>query len=924
VADENARAGSLSMSAIPQELSAALAGDYDLIRELGEGGMAVVYLATDLKHNREVAIKVLKSDLAAVVGAERFLGEIETTAKLQHPNILPLFDSGAKDGVLYYAMPYVEGETLRERLKRESQLPVEDALDLIQKVAAALDYAHEKGIVHRDIKPANILLSSGEPLIADFGIALAVSQANDGRRTETGLSLGTPHYMSPEQAAGDRSLDPRSDVYALGCILQEMLTGEPPFSGANAQAVLARILTSRPTRVTSLRPTVPPHVEGVIAKALEKLPADRFKTAKDFRKALSDTEFRHVMTEHTIGTGSVPLQPATIVRRGAPTGVVAGLAAGLALMAAVALFGWLRPAPDEPVRRLALDLDVQTPAGQDFAVSPGGDRYAYLGEGRLLYVRSFGSLEDQEIPGSFEARGVIWSPDGTSLAFNADGGEGDIIYTAAVSGGSPIPIGGSEDTNPLAAWADDGYVYYQLDGPTTQTVRAPAQGGPAEPVLTDGPVFMLSAIPGVTDRLLVTTDGETGETVAILDLESGEIRPIPGMAGTFDPSYANGYLFWTTSEGAALSAARFDLEREVLTSVPVTLGRGLFFSDFSLSEAGVLMHRESGSGGAGGTGETLGWLERDGSLEVIADRLAGDVGDFDDVRLSADGRYVAYEMQRGGDASPDRAQRIQIYDLDQGTSYQLTFLGEDNVRPRWMPDGRVAYLSDQDGAAKIFAQPFDRSGAPELLIEFPDSLEILDFEVGPDEGAPILVTALRIGSEQNAGIFLADPADSGGDPVPFVDTPFFEWQAAISPDGEWVAYTSDENDREEVYVRKFPEGGRPWAVASEPSNRAAWAPTSDEVLYRTPDGFVSRTLDIGDEVRVTGREVLFQFAGLYEMAGGPGRTYDVASDGRLLVTVEPAAQLTAPSEGQSAPEIIVTFNVFREIEERLAQLEGGR
>ncbi|HKK94259.1 MAG TPA: hypothetical protein VJ925_12560, partial [Longimicrobiales bacterium] len=696
-----------------------------------------------------------------------------------------------------------------------------------------------------------------------------------------------------------------------------------PFSGANAQAVLARILTSRPTRVTSLRPTVPPHVESVIAKALEKLPADRFKTAKDFRKALSDTEFRHVMTEHTIGTGSVPVQPAAIVRRGAPTGVVAGLAAGLVLMAAVALFGWLRPEPEEPVRRLALDLDVQSPGGADFAVSPKGDRYAYLGEGRMLYVRSFGSLEDQQIPGSFEARGVTWSPDGTSVAFNADGGDGDIIYTAAVSGGSPIPIGGAEDTNPVAAWAADGYVYYQVGGATPRTVRAPAQGGPAEPVPTEGRIRTLHAIPGVTDRVLVTSDAETGVTAAILDLESGEIRPIPGMAGTYEPRYANGYLFWVASEGSALAAARFDLEQEEVTSVPVTLGRGLALDDFSLSEAGVLLHREA-DGGAPGTGETLGWLGRDGSLQVVADRLAADVGDFDDVRLSPDGRYVAYEMERGSDGSPEQAQRIQIYDLDQGTSYQLTFQGNDNFRPRWMPDGRVAYLSDQEGAVKVFAQPYDRSGSPQLVIEFPDSLEIVDFEVGPDEGAPILVTAVRATSDRNAGIFLADAADSDAAPVPFVDTPFFEWQASISPDGEWVAYTSDENDRDEVYVRKFPEGGRPWAVASEQSGRAAWAPTSDEVMYLTPEGFVSRTLDIGEEVRVTGREVLFQYSGLYEMAGGPGRTYDVASDGRLLVTAESSAQRISPTGGESQPEIIVTFNVFREIEERLAQLEAGR
>ena len=240
------------MSDAVTRLNAALEGRYTIERELGEGGMATVYLATDLKHNRNVALKVLKPELAAVVGAERFLAEIETTANLTHPHILPLFDSGEADGFLFYVMPHIEGESLRERIDREKQLGVDDSVAITQKVAGALDYAHEHGVVHRDIKPGNILLSAqGEPLVADFGIALAVAQAGAGRITETGLSLGTPHYMSPEQATGDRDVDPRSDVYALGCVLYEMLSGQPPFSASSAQAVLVKILTMDAPSITS-------------------------------------------------------------------------------------------------------------------------------------------------------------------------------------------------------------------------------------------------------------------------------------------------------------------------------------------------------------------------------------------------------------------------------------------------------------------------------------------------------------------------------------------------------------------------------------------------------------------------------------------------------------------------------------------------
>ena len=210
-----------------ERLKAALADRYQIQRELGSGGMATVYLAQDLRHDRQVALKVLKPELAAVVGAERFLSEIRTAAHLQHPNILPLFDSGEVEGQLFYVMPFVEGESLRDRLNRERQLPIDEAVRIVTEVAEALQAAHEDGIIHRDIKPANILLRKGKPLVADFGIALAVSAAGGGRLTETGLSLGTPYYISPEQASADRTLDARSDIYSLACVLYEMLAGEP-------------------------------------------------------------------------------------------------------------------------------------------------------------------------------------------------------------------------------------------------------------------------------------------------------------------------------------------------------------------------------------------------------------------------------------------------------------------------------------------------------------------------------------------------------------------------------------------------------------------------------------------------------------------------------------------------------------------------
>ena len=263
-------------------LSTALDDRYRIERRLGEGGMATVYLAEDLKHKRQVALKVLKPDLAAVLGAERFVQEITTTASLQHPHILPLFDSGEAGGFLYYVMPYIEGETIRDRLNRETQLGIEEAVRITREVADALDYAHRHGVIHRDIKPENILLHDGRAMVMDFGIALAVSAAAGGRMTETGLSLGTPHYMSPEQATADKAITARSDVYSLASVCYEMLTGQPPHLGASAQAIIMKIIAERAKPVTELRSSVPPNVAAALARALEKLPADRFDTARAF------------------------------------------------------------------------------------------------------------------------------------------------------------------------------------------------------------------------------------------------------------------------------------------------------------------------------------------------------------------------------------------------------------------------------------------------------------------------------------------------------------------------------------------------------------------------------------------------------------------------------------------------------------------
>ena len=320
------------MTDLLPRLATALAGRYSIERQLGEGGMATVYLARDVRHDRDVAIKVLRPELAAALGAERFLAEVKITARLDHPHILTLIDSGSVEGTLFYVMPFVRGESLRARLTREKQLSVGDALAITTQIASALDYAHRQGVIHRDIKPENILLHEGNAFLTDFGIALAVKEAGGDRLTGTGLSLGTPSYMSPEQAAGERDLDARSDVYALGAVTYEMLAGEPPVTGASAQAMIAKLMIERPTSLRVLRDSVPPSVDSAVMRALAKAPSDRFATAREFAEALV--------------TGPVvsptPAPPASAGRWRLPA-----LAAGVLVLVAAAFFLWRRGGPAE-------------------------------------------------------------------------------------------------------------------------------------------------------------------------------------------------------------------------------------------------------------------------------------------------------------------------------------------------------------------------------------------------------------------------------------------------------------------------------------------------------------------------------------------------------------------------------------------------
>ena len=413
-------------------LTAILSERYAIERELGAGGMAVVYLAHDRKLDRDVALKVLRPELGAVLGAERFLTEIKISARLDHPHILTLIDSGDADGMLYYVLPYVRGETLRDKLRRDHQLGLDEALAITKQVGSALDYAHRQGLVHRDIKPENILLQEGEAMLTDFGIALAVTEAAGSRLTQTGLSLGTPQYMSPEQATGDRGVDARSDVYSLASVLYEMLAGEPPVSGGSAQAMIAKLMTEKPTRLRILRDTLPEFVDEAVAKALAKTPADRFASAGEFIRALDAGETR-------------PAAPAK--KRRPATLAVGGIAAVLVLgTAAFAARGMLGGGHEQSHASLGQKTQLTVSGGVYVpAISPDGKQLAFVtrtcGAGGCTY-----SVVEQDVGGT-TTRAILdkatsayelrWSPDRRNLLFNGTIGGTFGTYLLSALGGPP-------------------------------------------------------------------------------------------------------------------------------------------------------------------------------------------------------------------------------------------------------------------------------------------------------------------------------------------------------------------------------------------------------------------------------------------------------------------------------------------------------
>jgi Tol biopolymer transport system component len=862
-------------------LAAALADRYRIERELGAGGMATVYLAEDLKHDRKVAIKVLKPELAAVLGADRFVQEIKTTAALQHPHILPLYDSGsvaAQQGTsaefLFYVMPYIEGETLRDKLDR---------------------------VIHRDIKPENILLHDGRPMVADFGIALALSAAAGGRMTETGMSLGTPHYMSPEQATAEKDLTNRSDIYSLGSVLYEMLTGEPPHIGNSAQAIIMKIVTEDAAPVTKLRKSVPHNVAAAVAKSLERLPADRFETAKAFAEALTNPAYATVGPVGTVGSATRPGPQPT--RRW----VVTALTAATALTALLAAWGWLRPKPTLETSRQRivlwnyalkgfLDPGIAL-VGTQAAIAPDGSSIVYVDstESGLQLVRK---LRDARLAtpmaGTEGALSPFFSPDGRWVGYRTPDGK---VKKVPIDGGGSVTITDDADVNyTAAAWLDDGTIVYEGTG---SLKRIDAAGGTSRVTALDSAadrrtIVALAPLPGSKGVLFTECPGNCAiaSQVDVFDFAADSARVlVRNAAGAwYSPT---GHLLYTDRAGG-LYAMGFDLGRLAVTTGAVPVLEDVVPGSFAISASGTVLY--STTAGTGGAPTELMWVSRDGTAVPLDSTWRGD---FQYPALSPDGKSLAVSVH-------DETTQLWIRRSD-GTRQKLTQEGTVNWRPAWTPDGQsIVFSSNRGGSGtqddyNLYRMPVNGSAPAELLLHY--TYGVWEGEISPD-GHWLVFRSDELGTSNIRGRRLE------GDTmlVPLLVGKDVTTQVALSPDGRWIAYLGGSTGlaQTQIYVAPFPDITSTRPVSRDGGIEPRWAHSGRELFYRggkSADRFMAVPVTPGPTLSIGSPHELFS-AGQYRFATNR-QQYDVAPDDQHFVMIR--------NLPQAAGDVVYVENWFPEL-----------
>jgi serine/threonine-protein kinase len=876
----------LPLTSTSARLTAALSDRYRLDRELGQGGMATVYLAEDLRHGRRVAIKVLHPELSAVLGGERFLAEIKVTANLQHPHILGLIDSGEADGLLYYVMPYVAGESLRARLGRERQLPVEEALRLSREVASALDYAHRQGVVHRDIKPENILLQDGAALVADFGIALAVHQAGGSRMTQTGMSLGTPAYMSPEQAMGEREIGTRSDVYALGAMTYEMLAGEPPFTGPNSQAIVAKVLTEPAPMLRPKRPTVPAAAEAAILTALQKLPADRWGSAREFSDALTGTG---PIRSQTAPTVPLPVGGASARRPRRALLSWAGWVVA-AIAASVAAWAVLRPRPELPPSRLAILVPGLGGSGagstqRHLTFLPDGEGviYSVVGpEGDLRLVRhSLDAEAGTPIPGAVAMGSPLVSPDGRwvvgtqavkrqVLRLPLEGGTAELASPALFS--TDDAAFGPDGT----LWWGDGEHLGQVVGDSL-VARVRGSQLRVEQILPDGRTALVTR----------TRMGNASGPVLLVDLRDGTETPLLATPVT-EARVTQGLLVFVIS-GGILQAAPLDLRGKRLTATPVTIATnvavtGTSVAQFAVAANGNLAYipQEPAS---------LVFMDRSGASRLVTSERRN----FHHPMFSPDGGRLSLDF------SSVEGRNVWVVGLGEGTLSRATF-DRDGHDATWTPDGRfltyIVPVVRPEGVTLVLLRKRPGSAEPPDTLLASPSLSYTGVWLRDGSGLVTTAANLRRADSVQAGSG-ADAAiirNGGKGPLePLVASRFAESYVGVSPDGRWISFVSDQSGREEVYVRDLAGERDQVLVSLDGGTEPVWSPDGRELFYRETKQenpcLVAAGIATTPALAVRGRKRLFPIGDIVGTA--PHANYDVSPDGKTFVMVRssPAARV---------------------------------
>jgi Tol biopolymer transport system component/tRNA A-37 threonylcarbamoyl transferase component Bud32 len=874
-----------------ERLKSALADRYTVERKIGAGGMADVYLTHDVRHNRKVAIKVMHRDLAELVGVERFLREIETTAKLQHPHILPLFDSGSIDGTVFYVMPYVEGESLRARLKRETQLPIADALRITTEIATGLGYAHRHGVIHRDIKPDNVLFQDGQAVLADFGISLPKNEDDSRTRlTQAGMSLGTPGYMSPEQVTG-QEVDRRSDIYALGAVAYEMLAGQPPFTGSTIQAVLGKVIADEPRPLTNFRKSVPPHVGAAIAKCLEKLPADRWQTATDFADALAGKGFR---SDGTASTWSRTVVPWT-----------------LAALLAFAL-GWmgLRGQPPGPPLSGIVRFGVEFDRG----VVPSFTPIVRLSaDGRQLFVSAMVERREEVLRRPLDRIGMevikgagqgeqgtgnsrpFVSPDGRWVAYARQ----KKLWKVPVEGGTAIELATAEWSG--GSWGRNGKIVYTQAYSTGLWIVS--EGGGDERMLTEpdpGKMELGHWWPQILpdgDHVLFTAYRTPIEsaTIEVLTISSGERKVLltGGVYGFYVPT---GHLLFAVGE--TIRAVPFDLDRLEVGGVPVPVVDDVAMNltdgaaAFDVSETGTLAYLPVESYV---TDTELVLVDRKGNESLALPRRDR----YNNPRLSPDGTRVSVDI-RPANSMGD----VWVFEIGRSGGTRLTAEGGHDFGAEWTPDGKELIFSSERPFFDLYRRAADASQPAEPLLT--GTYDHYTGAVSRDGKTFALSLAVPGGGEIWT-IPLQGPATA----TKYFANGFNLGHATLSPDGRWMAYDSDESGQGvDVFIQSFPDPRvKRLKVSPAHGSEPMWTQGGRELVYREGDKVMAVSIDAATGTSGPPRIL---FSGPYP--DNPGwtrpRSYDVTPDGeRFLLTKRPGEQ--------ARPSVTIVLNWTEELKQRV-------